>query len=59
MGFEAYLPGLDRSRIDPRVYERDLAAADGLARLLIIEPRQRLSDRVAHEERLERKKSRD
>lgn len=57
VGFEAYLPGLDRSRIDPRVYEQDLSAADGLARMLIMEPWQRLSDRAAREERQQREKS--
>ncbi|KAM0713990.1 hypothetical protein Q7P37_010954 [Cladosporium fusiforme] len=37
LDFEVRFPDLDRARIDPRVYQRDLFATDGLARLLLLE----------------------
>nr|OQO24706.1 hypothetical protein B0A51_08620 [Rachicladosporium sp. CCFEE 5018] len=36
-GFEAHWPELDRSRIDPTIFERSFGRTEGLARLLIIE----------------------
>ncbi|EXJ92942.1 hypothetical protein A1O3_01498 [Capronia epimyces CBS 606.96] len=36
-GFEAYWPGLDRSRVDPTIYERSFSRVQGLARLLVLE----------------------
>ncbi|KUI66211.1 hypothetical protein VM1G_01603 [Cytospora mali] len=36
-GFEVYWPGLDRSRIDPTIFERSFQRTLGLARLLVLE----------------------
>lgn len=36
-GFEVFVPGLDRSRIDPTIYERSFGRTLGLARLLVLE----------------------
>ena len=36
-GFEVYCPDLDRSTIDPTIFERSFARTVGLARLLILE----------------------
>ncbi|KAG0637417.1 hypothetical protein HOY80DRAFT_972987 [Tuber brumale] len=36
-GFEVYCPFLDRSRIDPTIYERSFNRTVGLARLLVLE----------------------
>lgn len=36
-GFEAYWPELDRSRIDPTIFERSFQWTLGLARLLVLE----------------------
>jgi hypothetical protein len=36
-GFEVYWPDLDRSRIDPTIYERSFKGTVGLARLLVLE----------------------
>jgi ankyrin repeat protein len=36
-GFEIYWPELDRSRIDPTIFERSFARTVGLARLLVLE----------------------
>jgi hypothetical protein len=36
-GFEVYWPLLDRSRIDPTIFERNFARTVGLARLLVLE----------------------
>ncbi len=36
-GFEVYWPDLDRSRIDPTIFERSLQRTLGLARLLVLE----------------------
>ncbi len=36
-GFEVYWPELDRSRIDPTIFERSLQRTLGLARLLVLE----------------------
>lgn len=36
-GFEVYIPGLKRSKIDPTIYERAVSRVQGLARLLAIE----------------------
>jgi hypothetical protein len=36
-GFEVYWEGLERSRIDPTVFERSFARVVGLARLLVLE----------------------
>jgi len=36
-GFEVYVPGLKRDKIDPTIYERTVGRVQGLARLLAIE----------------------
>lgn len=36
-GFEVYCPALDRSRIDPTIFERSFTRTTGLARLLVLE----------------------
>lgn len=44
-GFEAYWPLLDRSKIDPTIFERSFSRAMGLARLLVFEKLPGPSDR--------------
>lgn len=56
LGFGVHYPGLDRSRIDPRVYDRDLATAEGLARLLIFASFTSAADRHAYEDSWEGEK---
>lgn len=36
-GFEAYWPALERSRVDPTIFERSFSRVLGLARLLVLE----------------------
>ncbi|KAJ3047915.1 hypothetical protein HK097_011042 [Rhizophlyctis rosea] len=36
-GFEIHVPTIDRSRIDPQIYERSYNKVNGLARLLVLE----------------------
>lgn len=47
-GFEVYWPHLDRSRVDPTIYERSFGRTEGLARLLILEKLPRSEDRDAY-----------
>jgi Ankyrin repeats (3 copies) len=47
-GFEAYWPQLDRTRIDPTIYERSFARTVGLARLLVLEKLPTESDRESY-----------
>ncbi|KAL1954703.1 hypothetical protein VTO42DRAFT_807 [Malbranchea cinnamomea] len=44
-GFEVFWPALDRSRIDPTIYERNFSRTVGLARLLVLEKLPKSSDR--------------
>ncbi|KAH8690265.1 ankyrin repeat protein [Talaromyces proteolyticus] len=44
-GFEIFWPHLDRSRIDPTVFERSFTRTKGLARLLVLEKLPRPVDR--------------
>ena len=44
-GFEVYCPDLDRSRVDPTIFERSFARTVGLARLLVLEQLPKPSDR--------------
>jgi hypothetical protein len=55
-GFEVRFPELDRSRIDPTIYERSFFRTQGLARLLILEKLPKSSEREAYidQRRLER-----
>lgn len=47
-GFEVYWPLLDRSRIDPTIFERSFGRTEGLARLLILEKLPKSTDRDAY-----------
>ncbi|KAE8148084.1 hypothetical protein BDV25DRAFT_142131 [Aspergillus avenaceus] len=47
-GFEIFYPQLDRSRIDPTIYERSFSRTIGLARLLVLERLPKSSDRDAY-----------
>lgn len=53
-GFEVYWPGLDRSRIDPTIFERSFRRTLGLARLLVLE---RLPTSTAREQYLNKRRS--
>ncbi|KAL9594574.1 MAG: hypothetical protein Q9219_006958 [cf. Caloplaca sp. 3 TL-2023] len=44
-GFEVYWPDLDRSKIDPTIFERSFARTMGLARLLVLEQLPKPGDR--------------
>ncbi|KAJ9481742.1 hypothetical protein VN97_g11719 [Penicillium thymicola] len=44
-GFEVFWPGLDRSKIDPTIFERSFTRTEGLARLLVLEKLPRSQDR--------------
>ncbi|KAF2839151.1 ankyrin [Patellaria atrata CBS 101060] len=47
-GFEIYWPHLDRSRIDPTIFERSFSRTVGLARLLVLEKLPTSSEREAY-----------
>jgi hypothetical protein len=47
-GFEVYWPLLERSRIDPTIYERHFARTVGLARLLVLERLPTKSERESY-----------
>ncbi|KAB8262887.1 hypothetical protein BDV32DRAFT_147064 [Aspergillus pseudonomiae] len=47
-GFEIFCPQLERSRIDPTIYERSFSRTVGLARLLVLERLPKSSDRDAY-----------
>ncbi|KAA8645611.1 hypothetical protein EYZ11_003498 [Aspergillus tanneri] len=55
-GFEIFWPELDRSRVDPTIFERSFSGTVGLARLLVLEKLPKSSDREAYldQRRLER-----
>ncbi|KAG4030376.1 hypothetical protein MFRU_012g01140 [Monilinia fructicola] len=44
-GFEVHWPMLDRSRLDPTIFERSFGRTEGLARLLILEKLPKTADR--------------
>ncbi|KAJ5164427.1 uncharacterized protein N7500_006257 [Penicillium coprophilum] len=44
-GFEVFWPALDRSKIDPTIFERSFTRTEGLARLLVLEKLPRSQDR--------------
>lgn len=54
--FEIYWPQLDRSKIDPTIFERSFSRTNGLARLLILEklPNSQDRDNYANRRRRER-----
>ncbi len=45
-GFEVFWPQLDRSRIDPTIFERSFGRTMGLARLLVLEKLPKPTDRL-------------
>lgn len=47
-GFEIHWPELDRSKIDPTIFERSFARTNGLARLLVLERLPKPNDREAY-----------
>ncbi|KAK8027172.1 Ankyrin repeat protein [Apiospora marii] len=51
--FEVYWPELDRSRVDPTIFERSFSRTLGLARLLVLE---RLPTTNAHEQYLKKRR---
>ncbi|KAL1965133.1 hypothetical protein VTN77DRAFT_6046 [Rasamsonia byssochlamydoides] len=55
-GFEIFWPHLDRSRIDPTIFERSFSRTVGLARLLVLEKLPKSSDRESYlqQRRMER-----
>jgi ankyrin repeat protein len=44
-GFEVYWPSIDRSRVDPTIFERSFTRVQGLARLLVLEKLPHPNDR--------------
>ncbi|KAJ5106901.1 hypothetical protein N7456_003576 [Penicillium angulare] len=44
-GFEVFWPQLDRSKVDPTIFERSFARTEGLARLLVLEKLPKTTDR--------------
>ncbi|WPH02991.1 Hypothetical protein R9X50_00586300 [Acrodontium crateriforme] len=57
-GFEVYWPNLDRSRVDPTIYERSFGRTQGLARLLILEKLPDSADRDAYLDQRRRERGR-
>jgi hypothetical protein len=57
-GFEVYWPLLDRSRIDPTIFERSFKRTVGLARLLILEKLPTSSERDAYMDQRRRERGR-
>ncbi|KAE8349898.1 hypothetical protein BDV28DRAFT_151457 [Aspergillus coremiiformis] len=57
-GFEIFCPQLERSRIDPTIYERSFSGTVGLARLLVLEKLSKSSDRDAYLEQRRRERGR-
>ncbi|KAL8927248.1 MAG: hypothetical protein Q9208_002424 [Pyrenodesmia sp. 3 TL-2023] len=55
-GFEIYWPDLDRSKVDPTIFERSFARTVGLAKLLVLEQLPKPGDREDYlrQRRLER-----
>lgn len=51
--FEVYWPDLDRSRVDPTIFERNFKRTLGLARLLVLE---RLPTRSSRDEYLDKRR---
>ena len=57
-GFEVYWPDLDRSRIDPTIFERSFARTMGLARLLVLEQLPKPGDREDYLDQRRRERGR-
>jgi ankyrin repeat protein len=47
-GFEIYWPHLDRTKVDPTIFERSFGRTEGLARLLVLEKLPKSDDRDAY-----------
>ena len=47
-GFEVHWPLMDRTRIDPTIFERSFGRTQGLARLLILEKLPKIADRDSY-----------
>ncbi|KAF2867127.1 hypothetical protein BDV95DRAFT_528151 [Massariosphaeria phaeospora] len=57
-GFEVYWPQLERSRIDPTIFERNFARTVGLARLLVLERLPSKTEREAYMDERRRERNR-
>ncbi|KAF1964680.1 ankyrin [Bimuria novae-zelandiae CBS 107.79] len=57
-GFEVYWPLLERSRVDPTIFERNFARTVGLARLLVLERLPSRSEREAYTDERRRERGR-
>ncbi|GFF78963.1 hypothetical protein IFM61392_10056 [Aspergillus lentulus] len=57
-GFEVFWPSLDRSKIDPTIFERSFTRTLGLARLLVLEKLPKPSDRDAYIDKRRRERGR-
>jgi hypothetical protein len=57
-GFEVYWPLLDRSKIDPTIFERNFGRTVGLARLLVLERLPTKSEREAYMDERRRERGR-
>lgn len=57
-GFEIYWPDLDRSRVDPTIFERSFARTMGLARLLVLEQLPKPNDREEYLEQRRQERAR-
>ncbi|KAL7657596.1 hypothetical protein ACMYSQ_003768 [Aspergillus niger] len=57
-GFEIFWPQLDRSQIDPTIFERSFSRTVGLARLLVLERLPKSSDRESYIEQRRRERGR-
>jgi hypothetical protein len=57
-GFEVYWPLLERSRVDPTIFERNFGRTVGLARLLVLERLPTKSEREAYTDERRRERGR-
>ncbi|RDL39383.1 uncharacterized protein BP5553_03723 [Venustampulla echinocandica] len=57
-GFEVYWPALDRTRIDPTIFERTFGRTQGLARLLILEKLPKAADRDSYMDKRRKERGR-
>ncbi|KAK1143690.1 hypothetical protein N8T08_006090 [Aspergillus melleus] len=57
-GFEIYWPALERSRVDPTIFERSFSRTVGLARLLVLEKLPKSSDREEYMDQRRRERGR-
>ncbi|KAJ5713430.1 uncharacterized protein N7483_010611 [Penicillium malachiteum] len=57
-GFEVFWDQLDRSKVDPTVFERSFARTEGLARLLVLEKLPKTTDRENYLDKRRRERGR-